>query len=111
MSTTRDEAPRSQNGTRPHDQRVLQTFASRSVHPFDPMGDARVARLRLARTWRDEGAIFQALCAYNDMLVRFRHTPTAEAAAEELLEMATVLQREGMFYTALNIFSKIEAAS
>jgi hypothetical protein len=94
-------------------QRVQPSSASpssRAIHVYDPVGEVRVARLRLARRWRDEGAMYQALCAYADMLTRYRQTPTADAAVEELLEMATILARQGMFHTALGIFSTIDEA-
>jgi hypothetical protein len=114
MAIVRERVEQSQEATSPHEQRSQQSSASQSssaVYVFDPMGEVRVARLRLARRWRDEGAIYQALCAYADMLTRYRQTPTADAAAEELLEMATMLARQGMFHTALGIFCTIDEAS
>lgn len=82
--------------------------SSRYPYSFDPLGTARVERLRLARRWRDEGSIYQALCTYADMMARYRDTPAGDAAAEELLEMASTLERQGMYYTALAVFSKID---
>jgi hypothetical protein len=111
MEIVRERVEQSQQGTAQRMQQLSASLSSRAVHVYDPMGEVRVARLRLARRWRDEGAIYQALCAYADMLTRYRQTPTADAAAEELLEMAIILARQGMFHTALSIFCTIDEAS
>jgi hypothetical protein len=113
MAIASETTEQSQNGTLLHDQRVRQVSASRvsaAAYTFNPRGDARVGQLRLARRWRDEGALHQALCAYADMLTRYHHTPTAEAAAQELLEMIPALERQGMVYTVLGLFYQIEKA-
>ena len=111
MAIVRERVEQSQQGMSPREQRMQQSSASPfspAAYVYDPVGEVRVARLLLARRWRDEGAIYQALCAYADMLTRYRHTPTADAAVEEMLEMATMLARQGMFHTALGIFSTID---
>lgn len=75
---------------------------------FDPVRATRLATLRLARSWRYGGSTYAAIHAYERILQRYGGTPAARAAAEELLSMADELQRDGKFYTALNIFRKIE---
>lgn len=75
---------------------------------FNPVSAARLATLRLARTWRYSGKTYAAMHAYERILAKYGGTPAAYAAAEELIAMAGELEREGKFYTALNIFSKIE---
>lgn len=81
----------------------------RSVrYEYDPAGEVRVERLRLARHWYQEGATQQAIAAYTDMMVRYAGMPAAAAAAEELLAMALFLEQQGKFYAVLDIFRKVE---
>ena len=75
---------------------------------FDPRGAIPVGRLRLARSWKDAGSTYQAIHAYTEVLVRYPDTGAANAAVEELLEMAENLAQQGKYYAALNIFSKLE---
>jgi hypothetical protein len=75
---------------------------------FDPVSAARLATLRLARNWRLGGNTYGAMHAYERILAKYGGTPAAHAAAEELIAMAGELEREGKFYTALNIFNKVE---
>ena len=75
---------------------------------FDPRGTIPVGRLRLARSWKDAGSTYQAIHAYTEVLARYPGTGAANAAVEELLEMAENLARQGKYYAALNIFNKIE---
>ncbi len=75
---------------------------------FEGRAAARVGWLRLARKWRDAGAEYQAIHAYTEILVRYPGGGTANAAAEEMLELANRLEDEGRFYTALNIFERLE---
>jgi hypothetical protein len=56
----------------------------------------------------DAGATYQAIRAYGDMLDCCSGTYAADAAIEELLEVAHVLEQQGQFYTALGIFKRIE---
>ena len=83
----------------------------RRVEPgevFDPRGATAVARLRLARSWHRAGFTYQAIHAYTQLLIRYRGTGAANAAAEELLELAETLEQQGRFQAALNIFNKLE---
>jgi hypothetical protein len=75
---------------------------------FDPISAARLATLRLARNWRYGGNVYGAMHAYERILAKYGGTPAAHAAAEELVAMAGELERDGKFYTALNILNKIE---
>lgn len=75
---------------------------------FDPVSATRLATLRLARNWRFGGNTYGAMHAYERILAKYGGTPAAHAAAEELIAMAGELEREGKFYTALNIFNKVE---
>jgi hypothetical protein len=75
---------------------------------FDPISAARLATLRLARNWRYGGNTYGAMHAYERILAKYGGTPAAHAAAEELVAMAGELEREGKFYTALNILNKVE---
>jgi hypothetical protein len=75
---------------------------------FDPVSGARIARLRIARNWRFGGSPYAAMHAYEHILARYGGTPAASAAAEELISMADELERQGKFYSAMNILNKIE---
>lgn len=75
---------------------------------FEPVSAARVATLRLARNWRLGGNTYAAMHAYERILAKYGGTPAANSAAEELIAMAGDLEREGKFYTALNIYNKVE---
>ncbi len=75
---------------------------------FDAGAATRVALLRLARNWRAAGSTYQALRAYERVLIQYQGTGAANAAAEELITMADELEKEGRFYTALNILTKLE---
>lgn len=75
---------------------------------FDPISAARLATLRLARNWRYGGQTYAAMHAYERILAKYGGTPAGHAAAEELVAMAGELEREGKFYTALNILNKVE---
>ena|SRR5690349_11778228 len=75
---------------------------------FNPRRAIPIGLLRLARTWSDTGAVYQAIHAYTEVLVRYPETGAAEAAAEELLILAERLAQQGRYYAALNIFNKLE---
>lgn len=75
---------------------------------FDPGRAIRVGLLRLARSWQESGSTYQAIHAYTEVLARYPQTGAANAAVEELLEMADTLARQGRYYAALNIFNKLE---
>jgi len=78
------------------------------MYTYDLLGAVRAERLRLARKWMARGATHQAMFAYTEVLIRYAGTYAAEAAAQDLLELARIFEQEGKFYMALNIFRKIE---
>ena len=75
---------------------------------FNPTGAIPVGRLRLARSWREAGSTYQAIHAYTEVLARYPGTGAANAAVEELLDMAESLAQQGRYYAALGIFNKLE---
>lgn len=75
---------------------------------FDPHRAIRVGILRLARDWADEGHVYSAINTYRMVLRRYPGTGAAAAAVEDLLDLARYLQRNGMYFTALNIFNTLE---
>lgn len=90
---------------------LVRRTESRELQPdevFDPISATRLATLRLARSWRFGGNTYAAMHAYERILAKYGGTPAAHAAAEELIAMAGELERDGKFYTALNIFNKVE---
>jgi hypothetical protein len=84
--------------------------AEREAQPrvFDGRSAARVALLRLARRWHEAGSTYQAIHAYTQVLIRYPGGGAANAAAEELLELADDLEREGRFHSALNILNRLD---
>jgi hypothetical protein len=76
---------------------------------FDPKGVIRVGFLRLARNWKDTGQPYQAMHAYMIILQRYPGTAVADTAVEDLMELAESFEQEGKFYSAMNIFNKIES--
>ena len=82
--------------------------SGRPSYKFDAAAAARVGLLNLANTMRDYGAIYQAINAYERILIRYPETGAADVATEELVNLAGRLQKEGKIYTALNIFNKLE---
>jgi hypothetical protein len=77
---------------------------------YDPQGHVRAGRLRLARAWMEAGGIDQAIQAYADMLDCCGGTYAADAAVEDLLDLAHVLEQRGQFYAALAIFRRVEGS-
>jgi hypothetical protein len=76
---------------------------------FDPKGVIRVGFLRLARNWKDTGQPYQAMHAYMMILERYPGTAVADAAVEDLMELAESFEQEGKFHSAMNLFNKIES--
>lgn len=107
-----------QEGQQPENQSAQQPDSGESARArtqpvsmemmFDPRASTRVALLRLARNWRDVGSTYQALHAYEQVLIRYQGTGAANAAAEELISMAEEMENQGKLYTALNILGKLE---
>jgi tetratricopeptide (TPR) repeat protein len=75
---------------------------------FDPRGAVPVALLRLGNSSLVSGSIYTAIYAYTQVLERYPDTGAANAATENLLRLAAMLQDQGRFYTALNILNQIE---
>ena len=75
---------------------------------FDPRGAARAGLLRVARSWREAGSTYQAIHAYTQILIRYPGGGAASAATEELIELAETLVQQGRYYSALNVFDKLE---
>lgn len=75
---------------------------------FDPAAAARVAQLRLAQDWAEEGRVYAAMSLYAGLLSRYPDSGIADAAAEGLLELADQFHQEGHNYAALKVYRKIE---
>jgi hypothetical protein len=54
------------------------------------------------------GGSYQAIHAYTEILIRYPGEGVANAAAEELLDLADAFEDQGGFYTALGIFDRLE---
>jgi hypothetical protein len=99
------------NGERRERGDERRTARARTPEPsevFDASTATRVGLLRLARNWQQAGGTYQAIHAYTQVLIRYPGTGAASAAVEELLGLAEQCERQGRFYTALNIFNKLE---
>jgi hypothetical protein len=75
---------------------------------FEPIGAMQAGLLRLAEAWRETGALFQCLNAYTEVLERFPGTGAARAAAEDMLSLAAVLEDQGQFHIALDVFDRLD---
>lgn len=105
------QSEQNQQNQQPQEQRGNGHEEPRELEPtevFDPLSATRLATLRLARSWRYGGKPYAAMHAYERILDKYGGTPAGHAAAEELIAMASEMERDGKFYTALNIFNKIE---
>jgi tetratricopeptide (TPR) repeat protein len=91
-----------------HDEATPARGETRSGAQGNPRNAARLGLLHMAREWREQGSVYQALHAYEEILGRYPGTGVAAAATEELLEMARKLEAQGQFRGALEIFHKLE---
>jgi hypothetical protein len=108
---------RSRNGRDKQERAVARRQVQRQRPParrlvpdeiFDPRGAVPVALLRLGNVSLVNGSIYTAIYAYTQVLERYPDTGAANAAVENLLQLAERLQDQGRFYTALNILNQIE---
>lgn len=101
----RGEARRANGERRP--ARAGRARPSSRYH-FDPCAEARAALLSMAWTWNELGQPYSAIYAYTQVLERYPGTAAASVAAEDLLEIAHQMVEQCKFYTALNIFERLE---
>lgn len=73
-----------------------------------PAQVARLGRLRMAREWRDQGSVYEAIHAYEEILVAYPGTGVAATAVDDLVEMAKKLEADGQFHAALDLYHRIE---
>lgn len=74
----------------------------------NPRFAARAGLLRMARQWRDTGSTHQAVDAYKEILLNYPGTQVAAAATEELAELAQMMEAQGQFHSALEVFKMLE---
>lgn len=87
-----------------------QRRSQKPTYYYDPQAAARTGLLQLAVRWKEAGAPNQAMYTFMEILNRYPQTGTAAAATEELVDLARQLENQGMFYAALSIYQKLEAA-
>jgi hypothetical protein len=63
----------------------------------------------MARAWRDQGSVYEALQAYEEIVAAYPGTGVAAAAIEDLVEMARNLEADGKFHAALDLYHRLEA--
>ena len=68
---------------------------------------ARKAILNMARTWEDNGDIYQATMTYKDLIKKAPETQEGEEAKEGLLRIAQLYQEEGATNSALSIYKYV----
>jgi len=78
-------------------------------HSFDPVAATQAGMLNLAWKWQEAGAPIRAIHTYVELLVRYPHTPGADAAVADLVELSNILAQQGQFHTALAIYDHLEA--
>jgi hypothetical protein len=81
---------------------------SRPSYPWDPRRLTQIGLLRIAHSWNSAGSLYSAIYAYEELLIRYPGSGAAEAAADELVEIAQELAREGRLYTALHVLRKLD---
>jgi hypothetical protein len=74
----------------------------------NPKFAAREGLLRMARQWRDTGSTHQAVEAYKEILINYPGTQVAAAAVQELVELAQMMENQGQFHSALEVFRMME---
>jgi hypothetical protein len=85
----------------------VRRSSQRSSYQYDAIAASRAELIRLAASWSEEGAPFQAIRIYSQILDRYPNSGAAVAAAEGLLELAETLQERGMYFTAAGILDKL----
>lgn len=75
---------------------------------FDPVHAAQTGLLHLAWQWQRAGAPIRAIHAYMELLMRYPHTPAADAAVADLVELSDKLVSEGHFHIAFGIYDQLE---
>lgn len=66
---------------------------------------ARGAILDMAKTWEENGDVYQAIITYKDLIKTAPESPEAKEAKEGLLRIAQFYQKEGATHSALSIYS------
>ena len=74
----------------------------------NPQHAVRAGLLRMARQWRDSGSTHQAIGAYKEILTNYPGTQAAAAATQELTELAQMMENQGQFHSALEVFKMLE---
>ena len=81
---------------------------SGNARSYNPAQVARVGRLNMARAWRDQGSVYEAIKAYEEILAAYPGTGVAAAAVEDLTQMAQNLEAQGQFHAALDLYHRLE---
>lgn len=90
--------------SRPHDD----AQGDNTMSTENPQYAARAGLLRMARQWRDTGSLHQAIEAYKEILTNYPGTQVASAAVRELTELAQMMENQGQFHSALEVFKMLE---
>jgi tetratricopeptide (TPR) repeat protein len=69
---------------------------------------ARVALLRAAQAWEEQGMLHSAIDAYSRLLKRHPGSVESQAAFERLMAMGSLFAEQGHFHEALSLFDKVE---
>jgi|GEM_PF-4373702 len=71
---------------------------------FDPGTMARRNMLRMARTLREEGHVYQAIYLLKQVLADYPNNPESRIAVQEYAALGEFLESKGMPHTALSMY-------
>ena len=69
---------------------------------------ARTPMLRMAKHWRANGQINQAIGAYTQLMRRYPGSEEARDAATEILSLAQAYELQGQYRMAMSLYEKLE---
>lgn len=69
---------------------------------------ARRNMLRMARTLRDEGKIYQAISTYKKLMEDYPNNEESRIAVQEISALGRYLEQHGMVYMAQSLYEWLE---
>lgn len=84
------------------------SFDTRTSNPGQA---ARGNMLRMARTLRDEGNIYQAISTYKKLMEDYPNNEESLIAVQEISALGEYLEQNGMMYMAQSLYEWLEQFS
>lgn len=69
---------------------------------------ARRNLLRMARTLRDEGQVYQAISTYKKLMEAYPNNEESRIAVQEISDLGQYLEQQGMVYMAQSLYEWLE---